>query len=387
MARMMVGAPGASFGLLGGAALGAGLMWLLDPAVGRRHRARIRDRADHLKHEVGDAVGKSARDVAHRTRGLAAQARARRERWEPVEDAVLLARVRSRLGRAVSHAHAIDVIAKNGEVEISGPVLAGEAFRLLRAVRRTPGVAHVRDNLERYAEPGSHPSLQGSPARRPGGQLARDRWPPALRILFGTVGGGLAAWGFGGKRAGRSGAAAAGTFLLVRALTNLPVRRLVGIGAGTRAIDVQKDVHVSAPVSEVFALWRNLEGLPRFMHHIRSVTVSGDRSRWEARGPVGLPIEWTARITKLVENELIAWESEEGSLLRTAGLVRFHDDGAGGTTVQVRLTYNPPGGAIGHAIAALFGADPKHALDDDLVRFKELVERRRTAPTQAGALA
>jgi hypothetical protein len=36
--------------------------------------------------------------------------------------------------------------------------------------------------------------------------------------------------------------------------------------------------------------------------------------------------------------------------------------------------YNAPAGALGHAVAKLFGADPKSELDDDLVRLKSLIE-------------
>jgi uncharacterized membrane protein len=34
----------------------------------------------------------------------------------------------------------------------------------------------------------------------------------------------------------------------------------------------------------------------------------------------------------------------------------------------------PPAGALGHAVAGLFGADPKHEMDEDLMRMKALLE-------------
>jgi uncharacterized membrane protein len=40
----------------------------------------------------------------------------------------------------------------------------------------------------------------------------------------------------------------------------------------------------------------------------------------------------------------------------------------------VELSYNPVAGAVGHAIAKLFGADPKHKLDHDLQRLKSYIE-------------
>jgi uncharacterized membrane protein len=50
----------------------------------------------------------------------------------------------------------------------------------------------------------------------------------------------------------------------------------------------------------------------------------------------------------------------------------------GGTRIQIRLSYNPPAGALGHGVAALLGSDPKRAMDEDLVRFKSLLEDGRT---------
>jgi uncharacterized membrane protein len=38
------------------------------------------------------------------------------------------------------------------------------------------------------------------------------------------------------------------------------------------------------------------------------------------------------------------------------------------------MSYNPPAGVLGHAIAELFGVDPKHEMDDDLMRMKSFIE-------------
>ena len=45
--------------------------------------------------------------------------------------------------------------------------------------------------------------------------------------------------------------------------------------------------------------------------------------------------------------------------------------------VTVRLRYFPPAGAFGHAVAALFGADPKSEMDADLLRMKAMIETGR----------
>jgi len=36
-------------------------------------------------------------------------------------------------------------------------------------------------------------------------------------------------------------------------------------------------------------------------------------------------------------------------------------------------------GALGHAVAALLGADPKKQLDEDLLRLKSLLEREKAS--------
>ena len=38
------------------------------------------------------------------------------------------------------------------------------------------------------------------------------------------------------------------------------------------------------------------------------------------------------------------------------------------------MSYDPPGGALGHAVASRFGEDPQNVLEADLVRFETLME-------------
>ena len=78
-------------------------------------------------------MDKAARDLGYRTGGLVAEARAV-VRHEAVTDDILVQRVRSRMGRAVSHPHAVEAIAKDGRVTLRGLILAGEVKDLLSAV-------------------------------------------------------------------------------------------------------------------------------------------------------------------------------------------------------------------------------------------------------------
>jgi hypothetical protein len=58
--------------MLAGAGIGAGLMYLLDPQLGRRRRALARDKAVSLAHQAQEAAEVVGRDMSNRARGLAA---------------------------------------------------------------------------------------------------------------------------------------------------------------------------------------------------------------------------------------------------------------------------------------------------------------------------
>jgi hypothetical protein len=171
--------------------LGAGLMYLLDPVRGRRRRAIARDQFIRLAHEARDAADVAARDAANRARGAWAEARSAVAEEAP-DDRTLTARVRSRLGRCVSHPRAVAVTADHGRVTLSGPILAREVEGLLACVAGVPSVRAVDDRLEVHQEAGNHPSLQGGvPRTGARGELFQENWSPTLRVLAGTAGLGL----------------------------------------------------------------------------------------------------------------------------------------------------------------------------------------------------
>jgi uncharacterized membrane protein len=139
---------------------------------------------------------------------------------------------------------------------------------------------------------------------------------------------------------------------------------------------VSKSVTVNRPIADVYQFWRDFENLPRFMQHLEAVEVMGvRRSHWVARAPAGKQVEWDAEIVDERRNELISWRSLDGSDVRHAGTVRFREaPGDRGTEIRVELDYDPPAGAIGSAIAKLFGEEPSQQLRDDLRRFKQVLE-------------
>ncbi|MFY1593442.1 SRPBCC family protein [Micromonospora sp. WMMD737] len=146
--------------------------------------------------------------------------------------------------------------------------------------------------------------------------------------------------------------------------------------AHRRVIDMEVSVTVNRSPAEAYRFWRDLENLPRFMSHLESVRADDlRRSHWTAHGPAGRRIEWDAEIVDDQPNRSLAWRSLPGTRVPNAGRVRFVPaPGDRGTEVRVRLRYAPPAGALGRAVAKLFGEEPEQQVRDDLRRFKQVVE-------------
>jgi uncharacterized membrane protein len=144
---------------------------------------------------------------------------------------------------------------------------------------------------------------------------------------------------------------------------------------GRAGVNVEESVTIRQPPELLYRFWRNLENLPHFMSHLESVErVTDTLSRWHAKGPAGMTVEWNAEIHNEVPNKLIAWRSLEGSDVVSAGSVNFEEAGPGMTRVRVRLQYSPPGGKAGAALARLLGRDAATEIRQDLNRFKQLLE-------------
>lgn len=161
--------------------------------------------------------------------------------------------------------------------------------------------------------------------------------------------------------------------LAVTALDLIAAKQLTN---GQQGIHAKASCVVNRSPDEVYAFWRDFQNLPRFMRHLQSVEDLGDgRSHWRVTGPAGTTVEWDATIIADVPGEVITWRSLENSDVDHAGAVRFEEaPGGRGTIVKVNLEYKPIGGVLGATIAKLFGEEPGQQLDDDLRRFKQVME-------------
>ena len=151
---------------------------------------------------------------------------------------------------------------------------------------------------------------------------------------------------------------------------------------GPAGIHVEEAVTVNRPLPDVFRFWRNFENLPAFMKHLESVAErEAGITHWVARGPAGTRVEWDARIINEIDDNLIGWQSLEGSTIATAGSVNLRESPRG-TEVRVHLQYNPPAGRLGAAVAWLFGEEPNLQVREDLRRFKQLIETGEIPTTE-----
>jgi uncharacterized membrane protein len=152
-----------------------------------------------------------------------------------------------------------------------------------------------------------------------------------------------------------------------------------------RAMGVKKSITVNRAPEELYRFWHDFENLPRFMDHLASVRVIGEkRPHWVAKAPAGGTVEWDAEIIDDKPNELIAWRSIGGADVDNSGSVRFAPaPGGRGTEVRVEIQYGRPGGVIGATIAKLFGEAPEQQVEEDLRRFKQVMEAGEVVRSEA----
>ncbi|MGH9557862.1 MAG: BON domain-containing protein [Bryobacteraceae bacterium] len=146
-------------GLAVGAGAGAGLMFMLDPSRGKRRRGLSLEKTGAVARAALRGVGRSVRDAEHRAYGLAVETKSKL-RHERVIDDVLVARIRSKLGRLVSHPHEIDVSASAGVVKLAGRVHLREVVELLDGVAKIDGVSRIENHLDVHTGAGGNSGMK-----------------------------------------------------------------------------------------------------------------------------------------------------------------------------------------------------------------------------------
>ena len=183
-------------------------------------------------------------------------------------------------------------------------------------------------------------------------------------------------YGVSRRSAGGAAMAAAGGFLAYRGIRQ---------ASAPDVVHVERSFTINRPVHDVYTYFRNFENLPTFMHHLKIVQVTGDRtSHWEVQAPLGLEMEWDAEIINEEPDHYLTWQSLPGAVVPNRGSVEFRaaSEYHGGTEITVAMDYAPPAGRGGALFARVFGQEPGMQIREDLRRLKQLLEAGEIPTTE-----
>ena len=249
---------------------------------------------------------------------------------------------------------------------------------------------------------GQHgPDVIAEPTHSPEHERGRHNVSNTERIVSATSGALLVTLGLSRRSLGGIAIAALGGGLIYRGATGwCDLYNALGLNTATdrsgdgalpeeyfdRGIHVEQSFTINRTPWELYEYWRNFENLPQIMSHLESVRVLDEkRSHWVAKAPAiaGGTVAWDAEIINDEPNALIAWRSLEGADVDNAGSVRFVPaPGDRGTEVKVVIDYIPPAGQIGKWVAQLFGEEPSQQIQEDLRKFKRVMETGEFATTK-----
>jgi uncharacterized membrane protein len=166
--------------------------------------------------------------------------------------------------------------------------------------------------------------------------------------------------------------AAIGASFLLRNLKRKSQETAAVAENAAQDIYVTRAVTVNQPVEDVYRFWHDLTNLPQVMEYVESVYVIGNTlTHWTLKFPGDLQAEFDAETYIDMPNEMISWRSLPESEIQSGGSVRLQpvEDG---TEVQLTVEFVPPAGALGQAVAKLFG---EAYVDGCLDTYKQMVEQ------------
>jgi uncharacterized membrane protein len=145
---------------------------------------------------------------------------------------------------------------------------------------------------------------------------------------------------------------------------------------------ISKSIIVNAPTNHAYNLWADFSQFPKFMEHVKSVSITGPTSsHWVVVGPAGSHIDWNAELTRAEPFNRLAWNTKDKKgFMTTSGQVTFTPLEGDKTEVTVTMQYTPPAGQIGDWVANLL-IKPEESVASDLRRFKEQVENSAESVT------
>lgn len=359
-------------GMFLGLCTGAVAAYFSDSKIGEIRRTAFAKGAKRILTKAAHEGKKSLEDSRNHLVGLLSQYTPKFQA-EQASDRVLEERIRSRIGRVVSHPHKIHVVCQGGVATLWGIVPQEEISELVRVAEATPGVSEVLDHLE-IGPAEEFATGQNNPLREARNEI-RLNWSRSKRLLVGTTGAALALTGIRRKDWLGRALAVVGAGLVARSTMQNHLRATLALNDSSPGFELRKTIRINAPISDLFDFWTNPENYPKAFSHVTKIERMGENLfRWTVTGPAGIPIGWDGMLTRVVPNTLVEWKSLPGSAVGSFGVVHFDPHYDASTRIDVRMFYRPPAGILGRFFAELFGPNPKQILDQDLKRLKYIFE-------------
>jgi uncharacterized membrane protein len=138
--------------------------------------------------------------------------------------------------------------------------------------------------------------------------------------------------------------------------------------------EIEASVTIHRPVDVVFGFYRDFTNLPDFLGDVEAIEQIGPATyRWTILGPLGVRANWTVRMTELLTNELIRYETVSPAKLRTYWEIHFAAASDAGDT-EVREVMKAPLGILGRVALAVIGKFPSKEVGANLRRLKQIME-------------
>ncbi|MFI2651015.1 MULTISPECIES: SRPBCC family protein [Micromonospora] len=135
-------------------------------------------------------------------------------------------------------------------------------------------------------------------------------------------------------------------------------------------------------VADVFNFYRDFQNLPRFLGDVMASRQIGPTTfRWTIRGPLGVRLSSTVRLTEERTNQLLRYETTAAPGMRTHWTVRFTPGSDPGRT-EVHEVLKTPFGRLGRIALTLAGKPPAAEVAANLRRLKQLLETGEVTDTE-----
>ncbi|WP_262285148.1 SRPBCC family protein [Micromonospora sp. MA102] len=141
-------------------------------------------------------------------------------------------------------------------------------------------------------------------------------------------------------------------------------------------------VTIERRVADVFNFYRDFQNLPRFLGDVMTSEQVGPATfRWTIRGPLGVRLRSTVRLTEERTNELLRYETTTAPGMRTHWTVEFSPGSEPGRT-EVHEVLKTPFGRLGRMALTLVGKPPGAEVAANLRRLKQLLETGSVTDTE-----